>query len=56
MSKTFGDKVIDFNRQLHYSGKLPEGFQVINPYMDNPETMTVMQELFSMCQFSVIFS
>ncbi len=46
MSITFGDKVITFNRQLHYSGKLPIGFQVINPYMDNPETMTVMEKFY----------
>jgi len=46
MSKTFGEKVIDFNRHLHYTGKLPEGFQVINPFMDNPETMEVMQTFY----------
>lgn len=46
MSKTFGDKVIDFNRHLRYSGKLPKGFQVINPYVDNPETMEVMQQFY----------
>lgn len=46
MHKTFGDKVINFNRHLKYSGKLPEGFQVINPYMDNPETMNVMQQFY----------
>lgn len=46
MSKSFGEKVIDFNRRLHYTGKLPKGFQVINPYMDNPETMEVMQEFY----------
>lgn len=46
MSKTFGDKVIDFNRHLNYTGKLPPGFQVINPYMDNPETMEVMQQFY----------
>jgi hypothetical protein len=44
--KTFGDKVIDFNRSLHYSGKLPQDFMVLNPYMDNPETMLVMQEFY----------
>jgi len=43
MSHTFGQKVIAFNRQLHYPGKLPPGFQVMNPYVDNPETMEVMQ-------------
>ena len=46
MSKSFGEKVIDFNSHLHYTGKLPEGFQVINPFMDNPETMEVMQAFY----------
>jgi hypothetical protein len=46
MSETFADKVIDFNRNLHYQGKLPEGFRVMNPYMDNPETMEVMQKFY----------
>lgn len=43
MSQIFADKVIDFNRNLHYSGELPDGFQVMNPYLDNPETLEVMQ-------------
>ena len=46
MSKTFGDNVIDFNLGLHYRGQLPEGFQVINPYMDNPETKEVMRQFY----------
>ena len=46
MLKTFGDKVIEFNRQLDYKGKLPAGFQVVNPYLDNPETMLVMQQFY----------
>ncbi|MEO8762157.1 MAG: SMUG2 DNA glycosylase family protein [Bacteroidia bacterium] len=46
MSKTFADKVINFNRRLHYSGKLPENFMVINPYMDNPETIEVMKQFY----------
>ncbi len=28
MTQTFAKKVIDFNRNLHYSGELPDGFQV----------------------------
>ena len=43
---TFADKVIDFNRNLNYSGNLPEGFQVLNPYLDNPDTMEVMQQFY----------
>ena len=46
MSKNFGDNVIDFNRNLIFSEALPEGFQVINPYMDNPETMDVMSQFY----------
>ena len=47
MSKTFGDKVIEFNNKLHYPDRLPDGFQVINPFMDNPETMEVMEQFYS---------
>ena len=46
MPKTFGDKVIDFNSNLHYPEKLPPGFKVINPFMDNPETLKVMQQFY----------
>ncbi|WP_343632714.1 SMUG2 DNA glycosylase family protein [Fluviicola sp.] len=42
----FAEKVIAFNRQLHFPGKLPEGFGVLNPYLDNPETMEVMQQFY----------
>lgn len=46
MTKTFGEKVIDFNRNLQYSEELPENFRVINPYLDNPETIDVMQKFY----------
>lgn len=42
----FGDTVIEFNKNLGYSGDLPEEFQVLNPYADNPETMEVMQKFY----------
>lgn len=44
--KTFGEKVINFNKNLKYSGKLPAGFEVLNPFFDNPETLVVMQEFY----------
>lgn len=46
MHPTFADKVIDFNRHLHYTGPLPAGFEVMNPYLDNPETLVVMQQFY----------
>ena len=46
MSNTFGDKVIDFNRQLQFTDTLPDNFRVLNPYQDNPETMVVMEAFY----------
>lgn len=46
MTGTFADKVIGFNRNLDYAGSLPPGFRVINPYRDNPETVTVMERFY----------
>ncbi len=40
--KTFGERVVAFNKELKYSGKLPDGFDLLNPFFDNPETLTVM--------------
>ena len=42
----FSDNVIDFNRNLTYTGELPPGFKVINPFFDNPETMVVMSKFY----------
>ncbi|MDR6461174.1 hypothetical protein J2786_004327 [Chryseobacterium vietnamense] len=46
MNRTFADHVIAFNENLSYTGNLPEGFDVLNPYLDNPETLTVMQKFY----------
>ena len=46
MKKTFGEKVVAFNKKLKFSGKLPEGFEVMNPFFDNPETIAVMSKFY----------
>ncbi|HEU0228883.1 MAG TPA: SMUG2 DNA glycosylase family protein [Arachidicoccus soli] len=46
MKETFADKVIKFNKRLEYKGELPNGFQVLNPYLDNLETTAVMQQFY----------
>ncbi len=43
---TFGEQVVEFNSNLKYTGKLPTGFQVINPFLDNPETLKVMKQFY----------
>ena len=42
----FGERAINFNNTLEYTGELPEGFQVLNPFKDNPETVRVMEEFY----------
>lgn len=46
MKKTFADQVIAFNLNLKYDGNLPDDFQVLNPYLDNPETIVVMEKFY----------
>ena len=46
MTNNIADKVIAFNKGLRYSGELPEGFQVLNPFLENPETMQVMEAFY----------
>ena len=45
-TSTIGQRIITFNKGLQYTGKLPEGFAVLNPYLDNPETLQVMTSFY----------
>ena len=40
-------RIIAFNKGLQYTGSLPEGFAVLNPYLDNPETLEVMTAFYN---------
>ena len=44
--KTFGQKVVAYNKNLKYCGSLPNGFDVLNPFFDNAETMVVMNDFY----------
>lgn len=44
--KSIADQIITFNRNLDYRGNLPEGFKVMNPYIENPETLEVMEKFY----------
>jgi hypothetical protein len=44
--KTVADQVVEFNKKLNFKGNLPKDFQVLNPYLDNPETLLVMQKFY----------
>lgn len=44
--QTFADRVIEFNRNLTFAGQLPPAFRVMNPFIENPETMRVMEQFY----------
>ncbi len=46
MNRTFAEQVVHFNLNLKYNGRLPKDFHVLNPYLDNPETLDVMQQFY----------
>lgn len=46
MSKSFAEKVIAFNDDLFFLDPLPEGFQVLNPFVENQETKVVMRKFY----------
>lgn len=46
MGKNLADNIIAFNKGLDYTGELPKGFSVLNPFLENQETMTVMETFY----------
>ncbi|MBV6479867.1 MAG: hypothetical protein HGGPFJEG_02671 [Ignavibacteria bacterium] len=46
MLKTIADKIIHYNRNLSFTGNLPKGFMVMNPYIDNPETVEASEAFY----------
>lgn len=46
MSKSIGEKIVEFNRNLIFSDSLPTDFNVLNPFFDNPETLLVMTKFY----------
>lgn len=46
MGKNLADNIIAFNKRLDYTGELPKGFSVLNPFLENPETMMVMEAFY----------
>ncbi|WP_428657763.1 uracil-DNA glycosylase family protein [Runella sp.] len=37
--RTFADKVITFNQQLHFSGTLPKGIRIMNPFREDEKVL-----------------
>jgi|SRR5690554_3262373 len=46
MTQNIAQQIINFNLNIQHTGQLPQGFDVLNPYMNNPETMVVMRKFY----------
>lgn len=44
--KTIAEKIISFNRELNYTGTLPNGYGLLNPFAENSEAMPVMERFY----------
>ncbi|MBL7814530.1 MAG: DUF4918 family protein [Saprospiraceae bacterium] len=38
---TFADKIIAFNERVAFTGSLPEGIRIMNPFKENPDILTI---------------
>lgn len=46
MKNTFADQVINFNTGLVYTGQLPKGIRIMNPFREQPQVMDIMQQFY----------
>ena len=44
--QSFAGKVIAFNRKLHFSGKLPAGIRIMNPFQENAEILRLSTKFY----------
>ena len=44
---TFASKIIQFNKQLSFEGKLPEGISIMNPFKENAEIMSIVEKFYN---------
>jgi len=43
---TFADHVIGFNKSLQFTGKLPAGIRIMNPFREQPQVMHIMEAFY----------
>ncbi|MDG1572185.1 DUF4918 family protein [Robiginitalea sp. M366] len=43
---TLADHIIAFNRNLEFTGRLPRGIGVLNPFQDNPEILPISEAFY----------
>lgn len=44
--KTIADSIVSFNKTLSFTGKLPNGITLLNPFKNNPRIMQITQQFY----------
>ena len=44
--RTFADQVIQFNREVNFQGKLPQGIRLMNPFRENPQILPISEKFY----------
>ncbi len=44
---TFGNKIIEFNKHLNFTNKLPEKIKVMNPFKENGEILLISERFYN---------
>lgn len=44
--KTWAERIIEFNQELHFDKKLPDGIAILNPFRDHPEAFSVSSQFY----------
>lgn len=44
--KSVADKIIAFNRKLHYEGQLPERIRIMNPFREHKQVLPVAEQFY----------
>lgn len=43
---TFADRIIEFNRSLEFSGVLPDGIRIMNPFREDKQVLEISSEFY----------
>lgn len=46
MMKTFADKIISFNKNIVFNGKLPKNISIMNPFKENEEALNISTQFY----------
>ena len=44
---TVAEKIINFNKSLEYTGELPPGVKIMNPFKESAEALNISEQFYN---------